>query len=141
MRDWINAKVKLREWFRPLAPIVLVEHADRYFDIRRPSPFMQFAAPVRREMAEVIPAVTHVDCTARLQTVGPGDDPLLRAVLEQFAARTGVPVLLNTSFNGKDEPIVELPAEALATFRATPMHALAMPPYLIRKRSEPGPVA
>jgi carbamoyltransferase len=141
MRDWINAKVKLREWFRPLAPIVLLEDADRYFDIRSPSPFMQFAAPVRREMATVIPAVTHVDCTARLQTVGPDDDPLLRAVLEQFAYRTGVPVLLNTSFNGKDEPIVESPAEALATFRATPMHALAMPPYLVRKRSAPGPVA
>ncbi|HSU44775.1 MAG TPA: carbamoyltransferase C-terminal domain-containing protein [Casimicrobiaceae bacterium] len=141
MRDWINAKVKLREWFRPLAPIVLLEDADRYFDIRRPSPFMQFAAPVRREMAAVIPAVTHVDCTARLQTVGPDDDPLLRAVLEQFARRTGVPVLLNTSFNGKDEPIVESPAEALATFRATPMHALAMPPYVVRKRGAPGPVA
>ena len=141
MRDWINAKVKLREWFRPLAPIVLLEEADRYFDIRRPTPFMQFAAPVRREMAPVIPAVTHVDCTARLQTVGPDDDPFLRAVLEDFATRTGVPVLLNTSFNGKDEPIVESPTEALATFRATPMHALAMPPYLIRKRNEPEVVA
>jgi carbamoyltransferase len=141
MREWINAKVKLREWFRPLAPIVLLEDAERFFDIRRPSPFMQFAAPVRPEMASVIPAVTHVDCTARLQTVGPNDDPLLRAVLERFAVRTGVPVLLNTSFNGKDEPIVELPAEALATFRTTPMHALAMPPYLIRKRDEPEAVA
>jgi carbamoyltransferase len=141
MREWINAKVKLREWFRPLAPIVLLEDAERFFDIRRPSPFMQFAAPVRPEMAGVIPAVTHVDCTARLQTVGPNDDPLLRAVLERFAVCTGVPVLLNTSFNGKDEPIVELPAEALATFRTTPMHALAMPPYLIRKRDEPEAVA
>jgi len=140
MRDWINAKVKLREWFRPLAPIVLLEHAERYFDIRRPSPFMQFAAPVRREMAPVIPAVTHVDCTARLQTVGPDDDRLLRAILEAFAQRTGVPVLLNTSYNGKDEPIVESPAEAIATFRATPMHALAMPPYLVRKRVEPDAV-
>ncbi|HEX6793486.1 MAG TPA: carbamoyltransferase C-terminal domain-containing protein [Casimicrobiaceae bacterium] len=140
MRDFVNAKVKHREWFRPLAPIVLLEDAARYFDIHRPSPFMQFAAPVRREMASVIPAVTHVDCTARLQTVGPDDDPLLRAILEAFAQRTGVPVLLNTSFNGKDEPIVESPADALATFRATPMHALAMAPYLVRKRVEPGPV-
>ena len=72
-----------------------------------------------------------------MQTVGPDDDPLLRTILEAFAQRTGIPVLLNTSYNGKDEPIVELPAEALATFRATPMHALAMPPYLVRKRSEP----
>jgi carbamoyltransferase len=140
MRDWINAKVKKREWFRPLAPIVLLEHAGRYFDIRRPSPFMQFAAPVQPQMASVIPAVTHVDCTARLQTVAQDDDPLLRAILEQFAQRTGVPVLLNTSYNGKDEPIVETPDEALATFRASPMHALAMPPYLVRKRVEPAPV-
>jgi carbamoyltransferase len=92
-------------------------------------------------MAHVIPAVTHVDCTARLQTVGPDDDPLLRALLSRFAERTGVPVLLNTSFNGKDEPIVETPAEALATFGATPMHALAMPPYVVRKRIEPDAVA
>jgi carbamoyltransferase len=141
MRDFINAKVKKREWFRPLAPIVLLEEAARYFDIRRPSPFMQFAAPVRPEMARVIPAVTHVDCTARLQTVGPDDDPLLRAVLAGFAERTGVAVLLNTSYNGKDAPIVETPDEALATFRETPIHVLAMPPYLLRKRTQPEAVA
>jgi carbamoyltransferase len=141
VRDWINAKVKEREWFRPLAPIVLLEHAERFFDIRRPSPFMQFAAPVLPEAAHRIPAVTHVDCTARLQTVAPDDDALLRALLEGFHARTGVPVLLNTSFNRKAEPIVESPAEAVRTFRRTPMHALAMPPYLVRKRIEPEPVA
>lgn len=137
VRDWINAKVKEREWFRPLAPIVLLERAEEFFDIRRPSPFMQFAAPVRAQMAQVIPAVTHVDCTARLQTVGETDDAFLRALLKCFEARTGVPVLLNTSFNRKEEPIVETPAEALASFRRTPMHALAMPPYLVRKRIEP----
>jgi carbamoyltransferase len=141
VRDWINAKVKQREWFRPLAPIVLLEHADRFFDIRRPSPFMQFAAPVHREAADVIPAVTHVDCTARLQTVAADDDPLLRRLLEAFQARTGVPVLLNTSFNRREEPIVETPEEALETFRRTPMHALAMPPFLLRKRVEPPEVA
>lgn len=139
VRDWINAKVKEREWFRPLAPIVLLERAEEFFDIRRPSPFMQFAAPVRAQMAPIIPAVTHVDCTARLQTVGEGDDAFLRALLQGFGARTGVPVLLNTSFNRKEEPIVETPAEALASFRRTPMHALAMPPYLVRKRVEPDP--
>ncbi len=95
------------------------------------------AAPVRPDAAPVVPAITHVDCTARLQTVGPGDDALLRTLLKAFHQRTGVPVLLNTSFNGKDEPIVETPAEALDTFRRTPMHALAMPPYIIRKRAEP----
>lgn len=140
VRDFINSSVKGREWFRPLAPIVLLEDAHRYFDIRRPSPFMQFAAPVLPEAADVIPAVTHIDCTARLQTVGPDDDPLLRDVLERFGALTGVPVLLNTSFNAQDEPIVESPAEAVRTFLRTPMHALAMPPYLVTKRIDPGPI-
>jgi carbamoyltransferase len=140
-RDWINSRVKEREWFRPLAPIVLLEDADRYFDIRRPSPFMQYAAPVIPSAAGTIPAVTHVDCTARLQTVGPDDDPFVRGLLQAFAARTGVPVLLNTSFNRKEEPVVETPAQALESFRRTPMHALAMPPYLVRKRDEPEDIA
>lgn len=141
VRDWINARVKEREWFRPLAPVVLLERAEEFFDIRRPSPFMQFAAPVRPQAAQLIPAVTHADCTARLQTVSEQDDPFLRALLQAFDARTGVPVLLNTSFNRKEEPIVETPSEALASFRRTPMHALAMPPFLVRKRIEPEPVS
>ncbi|HEU4620855.1 MAG TPA: carbamoyltransferase C-terminal domain-containing protein [Burkholderiaceae bacterium] len=140
IRDWINARVKEREWFRPLAPIVLLEHANRFFDIRRPSPFMQFAAPVHPQAASVIPAVTHVDCTARLQTVAQDDDPFLRGLLEAFFARTGVPVLLNTSFNRKEEPIVETPAQAIASFKRTPMHALVMPPFLVTKKVEPEPV-
>jgi carbamoyltransferase len=137
MRDWINARVKQREWFRPLAPVVLAERAGEFFAIDRPAPFMQFAAPLRPGAAAIVPAVSHIDDSARLQTVGPRDDPLLRALLLAFEARTGVPVLLNTSFNRREEPIVETPAEALATFRATPLHALAMPPYLVRKRVEP----
>jgi carbamoyltransferase len=139
VRDWINSKVKEREWFRPLAPVVLLERAEEFFDIRRPSPFMQFAAPVHPEAAGIIPAVTHVDCTARLQTVGEHDDPFMRSLLKEFEKRTGVPVVLNTSFNRKEEPIVESPAEALESFRRTPMHALAIMPYLIRKRVEPEP--
>ncbi len=141
VRDWINARVKEREWFRPLAPIVLLEEAERFFDIRSPSPFMQFAAPVRSEAAVQIPAVTHVDGTARLQTIASDDDPLMRALLEAFAARTGVPVLLNTSFNRKEEPIVETVEQALASFRNTPLHALVIPPYLVRKRAEPDAIA
>ncbi|MBW7923528.1 MAG: carbamoyltransferase [Burkholderiaceae bacterium] len=141
VRDWINAQVKEREWFRPLAPIVLLEEADRWFDIRRPSPFMQFAAPVHAEAAARIPAVTHVDGTARLQTVARDDDPLLRALLEGFAARTGVPVLLNTSFNRREEPIVETPQQALESFRRMPLHSIAMPPYFVRKRSAPASLA
>ncbi|WP_229427376.1 carbamoyltransferase family protein [Massilia atriviolacea] len=134
MRDDINAQIKQREWFRPLAPMVLLERAEAFFDVSGPVPFMQYAAPVRERAARIIPAVTHVDCTARLQTVGPDDDPLLRALLHEFELRTGVPVLLNTSFNRRDEPIVETPAEAVETFRRTPIHALAMPPFLLCKR-------
>jgi carbamoyltransferase len=137
MRDWINAHVKQREWFRPLAPVVLEERAGEFFDVPGSSPFMQFAAPVRPAIAHLVPAITHVDGTARLQTVGPTDDPLLRALLSGFNARTGVPVLLNTSFNGKDEPIVETPLDAIRSFRRMPLHALAMPPFLLRKHIEP----
>lgn len=137
MRDWINARVKQREWFRPLAPAVLLERAGDYFDLMHPAPFMQFAVPVTPFGAERLGATTHTDRSARLQSVGPDDDPLLRALLLAFEARTGVPVLLNTSFNRKDEPIVETPAEAVEAFRATPLHALAMPPFLVRKRVEP----
>lgn len=137
MRDWINARVKEREWFRPLAPVVAEERAAQYFDLRAPSPFMQFAVPVRTSMMPLLAAVTHIDGTARLQTVGPSDDPLLRTLLAGFEVRTGVSVLLNTSFNGRDEPIVETPQEALAAFRRLPLHGLAMPPYLVTKRHEP----
>jgi carbamoyltransferase len=137
MREWINARVKQREWFRPLAPAVLEERASSWFDLPGPSPFMQFAAPVRPDMMAQVPAITHVDGTARLQTVGADDDPLLRNLLKGFEARTGVPILLNTSFNGKDEPIVETPHEALAAFRRMPLHALAIPPFIVSKRIEP----
>lgn len=138
MRDRINARVKEREWFRPFAPVVAEERACQYFDLRVPTPFMQFAVPVRSSVMPLLAAVTHVDGSARLQTVGPSDDPLLRALLAGFEVRTGVPVLLNTSLNGKDEPIVETPQQAVATFRRLPLHALAVPPYLVMKRHEPG---
>ena len=138
MRDWINARVKEREWFRPFAPMVAEERAFQYFDLQAPSPFMQFAVPVRSSVMPLLAAVTHVDGSARLQTVGPGDDPVLRALLAGFEVRTGVPVLLNTSLCGKDEPLVETPQEAVATFRRMPLHGLAMPPYLVMKRHEPG---
>ncbi len=137
MQDHINARVKGREWFRPLAPLVLLEAASTIFDIDRPAPFMQLAADVRPEYRASLPAITHVDGTARLQTVEPENTPLLHAILDRFASRTGCPVLLNTSLNGKGDPVVEQPEEALACLATTGMHALAMPPYLVRKRLEP----
>jgi carbamoyltransferase len=137
MRDWINARVKQREWFHPLAPVVLEERAADWFDLPGPSPFMQFAAPVRAAGAAQLQAVTHVDGTARPQTVGADDDPLLRRLLQGAQRRTGVPVLLNTSFSAADEALVDTPQEAIATFRRLPLHALAMPPFLVTKRNEP----
>jgi carbamoyltransferase len=137
MQDFINAHVKGREWFRPLAPLVLSEHAAEIFDVDRPAPFMQYAADVRPGYRPTLPAITHVDGTARLQTVDADNTPFLHALLSAFAARTGVPVLLNTSLNGKGDPLVETPQDSLKVLTGTSMHALAMPPYLIRKSVEP----
>ena len=137
MQDFINFHVKGREWFRPLAPLVLADHAERIFDVDRPAPFMQYAADVRPDFRELLPAITHVDATARLQTVEPVNTPFLHALLTEFAARTGTPVLLNTSLNGPGDPLTETPQDSLTTLANTWMHALAMPPYLVRKKVEP----
>lgn len=135
MRDWINAEVKEREWFRPLAPVVLQECASEYFELDHPSPFMQFAVQATVLGRQRAPAIVHVDGSARVQTVSPDGDLFLRTLMLAFAQRTGLPVLLNTSLNRRDEPIVETVQEALATFRATPLQRMVMPPYLIRKRA------
>ena len=137
MQDFINARVKGREWFRPLAPLVLAEQAARIFEVDRPAPFMQYAADVRPEHRAVLPAITHVDGSARLQTVEPVNTPFLHAILEAFARRTGCPVLLNTSLNEKGDPLVETPEEAVRCLSSTWMHALVMPPYLVTKVDEP----
>jgi carbamoyltransferase len=137
MQRFINSSVKGREWFRPLAPLVLAEAATAIFDVDRPAPFMQYAADVRPAYRAVLPAITHVDGTARLQTVEETNTPFLYALLAAFAARTGCPVLLNTSLNGQGDPLVETPQDSLACLQQTSMHALVMPPYLIRKRVEP----
>jgi carbamoyltransferase len=141
IRQWINENVKGRETFRPLAPAALLEAAPRFFEIDRPVPFMQFAAAVRGDARELIPAVTHVDGTARLQTVSEHEDRFFHALIKAFEDRTGIGVLLNTSFNGKAEPIVETYAEAIRCFKSTAIHALAVPPFLICKVNEPEIVA
>ena len=136
IKSWINQHVKGRELFRPLAPAVLLESAPKFFDIDCPVPFMQFAATVRPEYREIIPAVTHVDGTARLQTVSKEEDLFFYSLIEAFGHRTGIPVLINTSFNTKGEPIVETQSEAIACLKMTAMHALAIPPLLIQKRTK-----
>jgi carbamoyltransferase len=133
-RLWINRAIKGRELFRPLAPMVLAERAAEYFQADEPLPFMQFAVSVQRPRQQEIAAVTHVDGSARIQTVAADGDPLVRKILEAFERATGVPVLLNTSFNGKEEPIVESFGDALSTFLKLPIDAMVAPPFVITKK-------
>jgi carbamoyltransferase len=137
MQDYINDAVKGREWFRPLAPLVLADHAQRIFDVDRPAPFMQYAALVREQFRATYPGITHVDGTARLQTVEPVNSPFLHELMTSWYERTGSPVLINTSLNGPGDPLTETPEQSIRTLQSTGMHALALPPYLIRKVDEP----
>jgi carbamoyltransferase len=125
MRALINAKVKFREPFRPFAPSVLVERAGDYFDLPGPSPFMSFTVPVRPSAKGTIPAVVHVDGSARVQTVDAEAHPRFRLLLQAFARLTGVPILLNTSFN-VNEPIVCTPQDAVRCFLRTQVDWLVM---------------
>ncbi len=133
MRDVLNVKVKHREAFRPFAPVVLLERAAEFFECDGPSPYMLFVMNVREDKRATIPAVTHVDGTARVQTLTRTLNPLLYDLLTEFDALTGVPVLLNTSFNDRGEPIVCSPADAVRTFTSTRIDAIVMGPFLARK--------
>jgi len=113
MRDRLNRDVKFREAFRPFAPAVPLEHAAEWFDDVRPSPYMLLAFPVRADRRDRVPAIMHVDGSARVQTVTAAESPRFHELLCAFGARTGVPVLLNTSFNLRGEPIAATPREAL----------------------------
>jgi carbamoyltransferase len=136
MRDILNTKIKLREKFRPFAPSILEEALDEYFVGAVPDPFMIQVYPVRPEKRQVIPAVTHVDGSGRLQTVSRRTNPRYWQLLKAFEKITGVPVLLNTSFN-ENEPIVHRPAEALDCFLRTRMDLLVMGQFVIDKPKEP----
>lgn len=125
IREDINAKIKKRELFRPFAPSTTIEACRDFFEIDQASPYMNILAAVRPEVRAVIPAVTHVDGTARVHTVSREANPLYHRLITAFGARTGVPVLLNTSFNIQ-EPIVNTPAEAIATFLRSDMDLLAI---------------
>lgn len=137
MRDRLNRQVKFREPFRPFAPVVLQDRAPDYFLLDRASPYMLLVAPVRAEKRQEIPAVTHVDGSARVQTVCRQDNPRLYALLEQFRAETGCAVLLNTSFNVRGEPIVESPEQAYQCFMRTGMDMLVMETFLLHKKDQP----
>jgi carbamoyltransferase len=133
MRDLINARIKYREPFRPFAPAVLAEHAADYFEISQPDPFMTLAPRVRSDKVHLIPAAVHVDGTGRIQTVERRSNPRYYAVIEEFMKLTGVPVVLNTSFN-KQEPIVARPEEAVSCFLRTDMDALVLGNFYTRDR-------
>jgi carbamoyltransferase len=135
MREIINSKIKYREKFRPFAPSTLVEAAADYFVGAVPDPFMIQVVPVRPDRRGAIPAVTHVDGSGRLHTVDRGANPLYWTLIERFGRLTGVPVLLNTSFN-ENEPIVLTPAEALDCFLRTSMDVLIMGHHLLAKRPD-----
>jgi len=137
-KNTLNHQIKHREAFRPFAPSVLEEYAQDYFEIDRPSPYMLLVPNVRKEKRERIPAVTHVDGTARLQTVSKDFNPHLCSIIEGFQEKTGVPVLLNTSFNVANEPIVESPEDAIRCFLSTGIDALLIGDYLLVKNAKIG---
>jgi len=135
-KDVVNLKIKFRESFRPFAPSVLEERIAEYFEIDRPSPYMLLVASVR-EGKRVIPSVTHVDHSARIQSVSRRQNPLFHDLISEFERRTGVPVLINTSFNVRGEPIVCTPEDAYRCFMRTEMDCLVVGPYLLDKKEQP----
>jgi len=138
MKDIVNTKIKFREPFRPFAPSVLAEAAERYFDLpdaarHYPARFMLYVVPVRESAQALLPAITHVDGTGRLQTVREDTNPRYYRLIEAFGEATGVPVVLNTSFNLRGEPIVNTPAEAFNTFSASGMDVLVLGNCVVEK--------
>jgi carbamoyltransferase len=138
MKEIVNLKIKFREPFRPFAPSVLAERAGEYFDMgagdgKYPSRFMLNVTPVRPDKQAVVPATTHVDGTGRVQTVAREWNPRYYSLIESFGQLTGVPVLLNTSFNLRGEPIVNTPAQAYSTFVRSGIDVLVLGDYLVRK--------
>ncbi|PIR17089.1 MAG: hypothetical protein COV48_09005, partial [Elusimicrobia bacterium CG11_big_fil_rev_8_21_14_0_20_64_6] len=141
MKNTVNAKIKFREMYRPFAPSICAGAAAEWFDLpRMPAPdpyrFMLATAQTRPDRRERLAAVTHVDGSSRVQAIDPEQSPLYHRLAEALGQRTGVPATLNTSFNLKGEPIVETPADAVATFLASGMDALAIGPFLTTGRPE-----
>jgi carbamoyltransferase len=155
MQSVMNLKIKFRESFRPFAPIVLRERASDYFDIKpdHDSPYMLIVAPVRqdkrkpvepglfgldklKQLRSVVPAITHVDYSARLQTVDGERNPRLASMMRRFEQRTGCPVLINTSFNVRGEPIVCTPQDALRCFLGTEMDVLVLENFVVRRAAQ-----
>jgi carbamoyltransferase len=139
MKDIVNSKIKFREPYRPFAPSVLAEAAEKYFELpdaarHCPARYMLYVVPVKQSQQATLPAITHVDGTGRLQTVFREESPRYYKLIERFGQATGVPVILNTSFNLKGEPIVNTPANAFSTFSKSEMDALVLGNFIIDKQ-------
>jgi carbamoyltransferase len=134
MKDYLNLRVKHREPFRPFAPAVLEEEAALWFELEDPSPYMLRVVPIARERIDRIPAVAHVDGTARVQTVTEHQNPGFTAIVRAFRDRTGVPLILNTSFNLAGKPIVETPKDAVRCFSTSEIDVLVLGPFVLSKR-------
>ena len=156
MQETMNLKIKFRESFRPFAPSVLREKVSDYFELNSDSPYMLLVAPVRKELRKsmtaeqeklfgleklnllrsTIPAVTHVDYSARVQTVSKENNPLFHSLIEKFDKKNNSPVIINTSFNVRGEPVVCTPEQAFTCFMRTHMDYLAVGPYLLDKKDQ-----
>jgi carbamoyltransferase len=138
MKDIVNTKIKFREPYRPFAPSVLAESAEKYFELpaamtHSPARYMLYVVPVKESQRHNLPAITHVDGTGRLQTVFKDQSPRYYKMIEKFGQATGVPVVMNTSFNLKGEPIVNTPENAFNTFSKSEMDALVLENFIIEK--------
>jgi carbamoyltransferase len=153
MQSRLNQKIKFREGFRPFAPSVLAERAAEYFDVTAPSPYMTFVVPVTHaarlpsagngqgleRIAEVrssLPAVTHLDYSARIQTVERDTNPAFHALISRVAENTSCPVVVNTSFNVRGEPIVASPADAFACFARTALDCVVIGPFVVKRENQ-----
>lgn len=138
MKDVVNERIKHREPFRPFAGAVPLERAPEFFDVAGASPFMQFVVRILPHVEGQIRAISHGG-TCRVQTVAATENPDFHELLVRFGALTSVPILLNTSFNDADEPIVCSPADALRTFLRTDLDALVLGPHLVTRTDRPLP--
>ena len=133
VKEKLNEKVKRREWFRPYAPSISEEFVSEYFKMDYKSPFMLLAPKIKEEKRSLIPAVVHVDDTSRVQTVNKKSLPRFYKLIREFHKITGIPMVLNTSFNVSGKPIVESPHDALECFMGTGMDFLVMDDFLVSK--------
>ncbi len=136
-KERLDAEIKRREWFRPYAPSVLAEHADEYFEMLGPSPYMLVAVNTRPAMRDKVPSIVHVDGTARVQTVDRRIEPLYHRLISNFNEITGVPLVLNTSFNGYGEPMVETAQDAVQAMQKMGLDAVAVGDYLAWPKGPP----